>query len=163
MNGPQYPERDAAIARLVDEGEMTLEDIGARYGITRERARQVAKRLGSERHWIPTPARPRIVPGRVCRYCDERVPLGRRRTHNKDRGHGWALSLDECGLVAEAYRVGLGYEEIARIFGVTHMTVKRHIVRMGLTRHATGEYPRDPDHRQALVAAIEVLRSAAAA
>ncbi len=45
-NGSQNPERDAEMVRRYAAGQETLAQIGASYGITRERVRQVVRRSG---------------------------------------------------------------------------------------------------------------------
>src|SRR5688572_10152023 len=72
--GSRNRERDARIAAEVAAGVRTLADIGAEYGLTWERVRQVAAREGVRRNGVRVPARPRIGPRTTCLTCGARVP-----------------------------------------------------------------------------------------
>jgi len=56
-------ERDAAIVRLIDDDGLTASEVGRRYGLTRERIRQVYTRVTGQ---------PVRKLGALCRTCGER-------------------------------------------------------------------------------------------
>jgi hypothetical protein len=74
--GPRNPEREADIKKLREEGK-SLDEIGAKYGITRERVRQICKRLGLESGYMKskyTPVR-KYIPVKKPFAGKERLPL----------------------------------------------------------------------------------------
>lgn len=158
--GPRYPERDAAIAAAVGEGLRTLEDIASEHGITRERVRQLAKRLGVSRNYKPVPARIRRGRRRPCKTCGAAVRDGQMRSHRVMVGHtitaNATVTARDLRLIREFYIRGLGYRGIGEALGLGPMPIKHHVLSMGLTPHATGHYQRGG----AVPALVQELRAA---
>lgn len=160
-----FPERDAEITRLVAEGWLSLEEIGQRFGITRERVRQIAKRNGQSRNHVYVPARPRFGRLVVCSHCGALVPMGTLRRHNEEKDHKTfprqKLRPSDLRLIREAYLRGLGYKTLGALFGVHQENIKQHVVRMGIPRRGAGKYDRNRAARLRLIADVRAARSVA--
>lgn len=141
-------EREAEIVAAVVDGWRTYQEIGDRYGITRERVRQIAARNGVERKDIPTPARPRLGTRLPCPVCRERVPQGGIRAHRQRAGHPSGKVLDTA-LVVRLYQAGVGAAAIGQALGCSCQTVLRRLRAEGEPVRRTG--PNMPVQTQAAI------------
>ncbi len=107
---PQNVERDAEIARLRRSGEMTFDEIGREYGISRERVRQIAQRSGVD----PDDAKHTMYRKRYERSVDE--------------------AEDHVDAVLVRYIAGDDHREIARATGIP-----KSVVQELLDEHVTDE------------------------
>jgi hypothetical protein len=82
--GPADPARDVEILRLYRDKGLTLEQVGGRYGLTRERVRQIVARLDPQAKATRTRILAeherdrRLAEAHPCRVCGKPVLRGRR-------------------------------------------------------------------------------------
>lgn len=139
----EFHGRSVAIAEAVAAGFRSLADIGADYGISRERVRQIAAREGISRSGRQVPNRPRLGKGYLCSICGERVRRGTLRAHRADRADhplqaGGRTTAADRKQMARWYAAGVGYNRIGRALGLPGQAVKHHLRRVGYTPHPTG-------------------------
>jgi len=138
----EHGERDRAIVEAVGSEPVTLEEIAARYGMTRERVRQIAKANGVSREHKWVPARPKLGSRHRCPECRMLVS-GSIRTHRIEAGHeAGKVHAADRERIKVLYERGYGYWAISRVVGVLPSVVKWHVVAMGLRPHRTGDYDR---------------------
>ncbi len=126
---------DDIVVRL-HRGVETYEQIGQRFGLSRERVRQIGRNAGIDRNHQYPPNRPRSIRGNDCRECGQRIPQGQMRSHRTFAGHafkhGTKMNLPKLLLIREFYERGLGYSAIAQVMGCKFPLVKYHLIRAGV-------------------------------
>lgn len=131
--GSENPERDAAIVTaLNDDPYLTLETVAMRYGITRERVRQIYVLRGGHQSARRRPLR-RDQP-KMCRACGDTY-IGDLDAHCRIAGHGpgetqYLRNREWVHL----YEDGLSSVQIGRIYGQAPSYVGSTLLRYGITK-----------------------------
>ena len=158
----EHEERDAAIVRDYASGDDTMEDIGKRHGVSRERVRQILKRNGYEERGLRGWAARRLErkeerakralslydEGLSIKDIAERVGVGAStvglylREAGKGRGRSWGMGVPRTPPPSEEqveealamYESGVSGHEVARRTGLGHRRVFRLLRERGVTR-----------------------------
>lgn len=126
---PGNHERSVAMARLYRGGK-TLEEIGVEYGVTRERVRQILRKIGVE-------------------------SLGLRKEHVRQPD-----PLTEAQLQAvELYQADVRPREIEARLGVTIPQIHAALKRLGIKRKSQGAWLVRPDDEQITAEVARLYRS----
>lgn len=132
-------QRNQNISRLYAEGDMTLQEIADKYGITRERVRQIAYRDGLNRGSHPRKTKTRWTYCPVCKYKYKNEP-GKSYTHARQAGHR-PISHTRRGISERTIEMAHAYgdptrrvEDIANEYGVGKIAVRAAGRRMGIFR-----------------------------
>ena len=124
------PERNAAIVAALDaDPYLTLQAVGDKYGLTRERVRQIYKKatMGRSRDRRP-------LASRRCRICGQRYPRSSvsGAEHAAQAGHGVKEYRYRRNREWEQlYEDGLSSVQIARIYGTSPTAVVAQLHRSG--------------------------------
>jgi len=133
--GPKNEARAARIRELAESG-VTFTAIGVEFGVTRERVRQILRKMGLDPTEI---ARARRTANReanrfvVCPYCGETYERGHGKEHMRRGSHlGMRLKYPErtAAIVAD-YQAGMKLSEFRAKYGVGATTVYWALRRTG--------------------------------
>jgi hypothetical protein len=94
VGSEQVSERDREMVRLYEAGELTLAEIGQRFGVSRQRVHQVLRRAGVRTRRCWPPRRARRLEGEVGADVGESVALG---IEQAARGEGEVVGEAELG------------------------------------------------------------------
>lgn len=156
---PAVPERDAEIVRLRTEEHLTYKQIGERYGISRERVRQVLRRAGVDtrqslhERWLVVAKsyQPPCCPRCHEPYGDETWLEHRSRAHPTMRPE-WT-ARDKA--IAADYAAGMRVEDIRAKHRCQPSAITRAITRQGVPfRRPNGHFLKTAAEVQARKEAI---------
>lgn len=143
--GPAEPSRDAEMVRLRVEEHLTYEQIGTRFGVSRERVRQCLRRSGLDMHAVDEERRHLVSkkhqpkPPSICRYCGTDYTAIGWTLHQKAARHNpnpdADLYAERDRLVAADYAAGMKTGDIMAKYGnIPASAVSRAIARQGVPR-----------------------------
>jgi transposase len=170
---PGTSERNAEMVRLFQTENLSLQALGDRYGVTRQRAEQILQQAG-----IDTGARYRermreareakaeqrrrwATEGKPCRFCGELVASNRRsRGLHFQNNHG-TKDIGRDAAVAADYAAGMLQREIMEKHDIAASAVLRAVKRNGvpMRRPNTARLPSMAESLERKKAIIEAAQS----
>ncbi len=163
QRGHANPERTAEILRLRQEF-WTYDQIGKKFGVSRERVRQILKESGADNHAL-VEARLNAVakvrqpkPPSICKFCGEDYTGENWRDHQRRLKHNpnpnADLYAERDRQVAADYAAGMKVVDIQTKYGIDPGSVSRARQRHGLPQRRPGNFLHSKPEIQARKAAI---------
>jgi len=114
-------ERDAEIVRLCDLGFLTLEEIGQRFGITRQRVYQIYQASGATKKRRRPKKLPRL---QYCSLTNEWFLPSKQTSHRRENHPGFQCTdhdPEKMRAIIAAYQSGMTLRNMVKTFGYANV------------------------------------------